>query len=127
MQSADHRTILRQYLLLLNSIGPAPLNHRHALPQHETFTISRVFTKVIQMSKGMPSTPAPSAEDSRQHSCNRPYSTTWSLTLFGGEGVLPAGPTQRTQANRTAGGLRKSLTSEIRLTPLPQEVPSART
>jgi hypothetical protein len=31
------------------------------------------------------------------------------------------------QANPTAGGPRQSLTSEIRLTPLSQEVPSART
>jgi hypothetical protein len=44
------------------------------------------------------------------------------------EGGLPlAGHTQHSQANPTAGGPRQSLTSEIRLTPLSQEVPSART
>ena len=44
-----------------------------------------------------------------------------------GGGLPPAGHTQRNQANPTAGGPRQSLTSEIRLTPLFQEVPSART
>ena len=44
-----------------------------------------------------------------------------------GGGLPPAGHTQHIQANPTAGGPRQSLTSEIRLTPLSQEVPSART
>jgi hypothetical protein len=52
--------------------------------------------------------------------------------FFGGlpgwaDGLPPAGHTQRNQANPTAGGPSQSLTSEIRLTPLSQEVPSART
>lgn len=42
-----------------------------------------------------------------------------------GDGLRPAGHTQRNQANTTAEGMRQSLTSEIRLTPQPQEVPSA--
>mgnify|MGYP001807734652 CR=1 FL=1 len=44
-----------------------------------------------------------------------------------GGGLPPAGHTQRNQANPTAGGPRQSLTSEIHLTPLSHEVPSART
>jgi hypothetical protein len=54
------------------------------------------------------------------------------LGLFWGGGVtwgcgLPlAGHTQHSQANLTAGGPRQSLTSEIRPTPLLQEVPSPR-
>ena len=44
-----------------------------------------------------------------------------------GAGLPQAGYTQRNQANLTADCPRQSLTSEIRLTPLPQEVPSART
>jgi hypothetical protein len=43
--------------------------------------------------------------------------------LPGGAGLPPAGHTQRNQVNPTAGGPRQSLTSEIRLTPLSQEVP----
>jgi hypothetical protein len=44
-----------------------------------------------------------------------------------GGGLPQAGHTQRNQANPTAGGPRQSLTRKIRLTPLFQEVPSART
>ena len=55
----------------------------------------------------------------------------YALPLFfwatRGCGLPPAGHTQCNQANPTAGGPRQSLTSEIRLTPLFQEVPSART
>jgi hypothetical protein len=44
-----------------------------------------------------------------------------------GGGLPQAGHTQRNQANPTARGPRQSLTREIRLTPLSQAVPSART
>jgi hypothetical protein len=46
------------------------------------------------------------------------------LGLPGG-GLSPAGHAQRNQANLTAGGPWQNLTSEIRLTPLSQEVLSA--
>jgi hypothetical protein len=50
----------------------------------------------------------------------------WGGGVTRGGGLPPAGHTQRNQGNPTAGGLRQSLTSEIRLTTLSQEVPSAR-
>ena len=60
--------------------------------------------------------------------CDHQAKTFFGLPGGGGEGGLPpAGHTQHSQANPTAGGPRQSLTSEIRLTPLSQEVPSART
>jgi hypothetical protein len=54
-------------------------------------------------------------------------SATIFLWVTRGGGLPPAGHTQRSQASLTAGGRRQSLTSEIRLTPLSQELPSART
>jgi hypothetical protein len=46
---------------------------------------------------------------------------------YQGGGLPPAGHTQHSQANPAAGGPRQSITSEIRLTPLSQEVPSVLT
>ena len=46
---------------------------------------------------------------------------------YRGGGLPPVDHTQHSQANPTAGGPRQSLTSEIRPTPLSQQVPSART